>query len=279
MEPVVAVRNPVTNHYYHHPFFNNLPRPHAAYLFGGEDPLQQLARRQRFEAFRERRKQVLIGLSIVVASVLVNIIVINMFSVALTAPQFTYINSNETRINVYLWGEGTGSVYDELSPLPECMDGLYRSVRANVIGSNVLAVLALFFTAMSCSCATKPWRFTRPLLLLVSSIFGGFGTTLIVMQYGRGCDGESRWYRAGPGSFDLLVGTIFCLLLSLSTFAQVSRYPLRKLPSLQLLMGKYMDTEEDDERQHVGEEGGQIIQEEGDEEDDERQEEDEEMQV
>ena len=113
------------------------------------------------------------------------------------------------------------------------------------------------------------------LLLLVSSIFGGFVTSLVVMQYGRGCDGESRWYRAGPGSFDLLVGTIFCLVLSLSTFAQVSRYPLRELPSLQLLLGKYMDTEENDERQHVGEEGDQIMQE-GD---DDRQVEDEEMQV
>ena len=211
---------------------------------GGEEDEGALERPQRhpLSVFTHTSEKSLVGLVLVAVSAPANFVVLVLFTAAITRPQFSYMTNN-TRVSVYLVGETTGETMFDTTPNPECLREPFRFVLILTIWGAILSLVSLLLLCLSCRCATTPYRFIRPLVLLVSAVLVGVGEYRFFLAYSSGCN--LRWYIVESGAWCLYFAPAIGLLLSLLTFAQVSRYPIIDIPRL---WGDNNEPTEDDEQ-------------------------------
>ena len=210
---------------------------------GGVGAAFEVPQQQQPSSLTHTSEKSLVGLVLVAVSTVLNFVVFALFVCAATQPQFSYMG-NGTRVHIYLSGETTGETVFDTTPNSECLKEFSGILIVAVCGS-VLSFVSLLLFCLSCKCATKPYRFIRPFILLVAAVSGGVGEFRLIVTYRLACGHGLQWYRAGAGSWCLFVGPILCLLLSLMIFAQVSRYPIINIP---MLWGDNNEPTEDDEQ-------------------------------
>ena len=171
----------------------------------------------------------MIGLGFVAGSLFFNLLAVVSLSLAVTLPQFSYVN--ETRVNVFLMGEGTGDLSTvKHHTLPDCMAASFASVLWHTVGAEIVAIAVLLLLPTCWLCGTTRWRFVRPCLMMCAAVVGLIACGITIQQYKFLCKKGLRFYRAERGFWNLLLGASCCLLVAVGNFAQNSRYPLSRFP-------------------------------------------------
>ena len=176
----------------------------------------------------EETTKAMIGLGFIIGSLFFNVLAVISLTVTTTTPQFSYVN--ETRMYVYLSGEGPGSVLSShREDLPPCIAHTFSSVQWDVVASAIASVIALVLLP-TCWLWRSSWRFVRPLMMASASVVMVAASYVTIQQYNLGCDNKLRSYRTEKGFWNLILGACCCLIVACGNFAQVSRYPLDRFP-------------------------------------------------